>query len=122
MEKYIKIFKALSNKTRLRIFHLLIIAKKELCICEIMDSLDIAQYNVSKQMRILKIAGIVKERKEGKFVFYSIVSENDIIFKNIIKTILQMPEKFFKKDIELLKKRLSLRIKGVCVIGVKKNF
>lgn len=119
MEKFTDVFRALSDKTRLRILQILISVKKELCICEIMDSLQLAQYNVSKHIRELKIAGLVKERKEGRFVFYSIVEPKNTFHKNILQTLKAIPKN--NEDIKRLKKRLVLRINGKIVVGCLPN-
>jgi ArsR family transcriptional regulator len=118
LNEFIQVFKALSDTTRIRILHILLKAKRELCICEIMDSLNIAQYNVSKHIKELKLAGFLKERKEGRFVFYSISLSNKF-HKMIIESIKSIPKEFFEKDDILLKKRLSLRKRGKVVIGMK---
>lgn len=112
MEKFTNVFRALSDKTRLRILHLLTFSKKELCICEIMDSLKLAQYNISKHIRELKLTGLVKERKEGRFVFYSMVNPKTGFARNLIETVESIPEKNFLNDTMQLKKRLFLRKNG----------
>ena len=112
MEKFTNVFRALSDKTRLRILHLLTFSKKELCICEIMDSLKLAQYNISKHIRELKLAGLVKEKKEGRFVFYSMVNPKTGFARNLLKTVESIPEKNFLNDTTQLKKRLLLRKNG----------
>jgi len=68
MEKFIKIFKALSDETRLRIYLLLL--REELCVCEIVDILNIEQSRVSHCLRILKEAGLVNSRREGTWIIY----------------------------------------------------
>jgi ArsR family transcriptional regulator len=68
--KQSRFFKALSDETRLRIFKLL--GVREMCVCEIMVALDLTQPTASHHLRILENAGLVKDRKEGKWVFYSI--------------------------------------------------
>ena len=112
MEKFTDVFRALSDKTRLRILRLLTFRKQELCICEIMDSLKLAQYNISKHVRELKLAGLVKEKKEGRFVFYSMVNPKTGFARNLLKTIKSIPEKNFLTDAAQLKKRLLLRKNG----------
>lgn len=65
-----KVFKALSDATRLRILGLL--KDREMCVCEVMVALDLTQPTASHHLRILENVGLVKDRKEGKWVFYLI--------------------------------------------------
>ncbi len=65
-----KFFKALADEIRLRILSLLKV--REMCVCEIMVALDLTQPNASHHLGLLENAGLVKSRKEGKWVFYSI--------------------------------------------------
>ena len=71
-DSFIEIMKAMSDLTRLRIFWVLHRANTELCVCEIINSIEENQYNVSRHLKILKYAGLVKERKQGRFVYYSL--------------------------------------------------
>lgn len=119
MKKYADIFRALSDTTRLRIMRILIEAGMELCVCEIMDSLQKSQYNVSRHLKELKVAGLVNERKTGRWVFYSITKTKEEFQKLILRSIASIPEDVFFMDIERLKLRLSLREGGKCVIGLK---
>lgn len=64
-----RFFSALADETRLRILRLLMI--REMCVCEIMVALDLTQPTASHHLNLLENAGIVKCRKEGKWVFYS---------------------------------------------------
>lgn len=117
---YVYIFKALSNTIRIRIFRLLIEAKKELCICEIMSALSMTQYNVSKHIRELKISGLTKERREGRFVFYSLITPDNKLKEHIVKAIGSISEDIFAEDNKKLKKRLALRENDKPVICVGK--
>jgi len=65
-----KFFKALADTTRLRILGLL--AVREMCVCEVMVALDLTQPTASHHLRIMENVGLVKDRKEGKWVFYSL--------------------------------------------------
>jgi DNA-binding transcriptional ArsR family regulator len=65
-----KVFKALAEPIRLRILGLL--SSREMCVCEVMVALDLTQPTASHHLRILENVGLVKDRKEGKWVFYSI--------------------------------------------------
>jgi len=73
MEKFIKIFKALSDETRLRIYLLLL--KEELCVCELENILDMEQSRVSHALRFLKEAGLVNSKRDGTWIIYSVNPE-----------------------------------------------
>ena len=72
-ERAIELFHALSDETRLEIVELL--RKGERCVCELTDTLDAAQSRLSFHLRVLKDAGIVRDRKEGRWVHYELVAE-----------------------------------------------
>ncbi|HNX39666.1 MAG TPA: metalloregulator ArsR/SmtB family transcription factor [Methanothrix sp.] len=69
----IKVFRAAADATRLKILKLL--AGGELCACEIMLALNRPQSSVSHNLSLLEDAGLVKERKEGKWCRYRISDE-----------------------------------------------
>lgn len=73
-------FKLLSDKTRLRIITILL--KNELCVCDIANVLNMSQSSISHQLRVLRQFRVVKNRKEGKIVYYSLDDEH---IENIIK-------------------------------------
>ena len=119
MDDLVKIFKALADKTRLRIIFTLLAAKNELCICEIVDALKIAQYNISRHAKELRVAGLVQERKEGKFVFYSIIRPEDKVHALLLKAIEAFDQNILNEDKNRLEKRLGKRVDGKCVVGSK---
>lgn len=63
-------FKALGDPTRIRIIHFL--SARELCVCDLAALLEISQSAVSHQLRLLRNLRIVKFRREGKIVYYSL--------------------------------------------------
>lgn len=65
-----KIFKALGDKSRLRIINM--VAGKPLCVCEITQVLKLSQSTVSGHLRVLKDAGLLSDRKDGLWVEYSL--------------------------------------------------
>jgi ArsR family transcriptional regulator len=68
-----RLFRALGDETRLRIVALL--SNGELCVCHIESALDLNQSNASRQLGILKAAGVVDSRREGTWVYYAIVPQ-----------------------------------------------
>ncbi|MFH0812098.1 MAG: metalloregulator ArsR/SmtB family transcription factor [Pseudomonadota bacterium] len=73
MKRIAKIFKALSDETRLRVIKLL--QERELCVCELMQVLNMSQPRISRHLSVLKNAGFVDDRREGKWVYYSLRNE-----------------------------------------------
>jgi len=65
------IFKSLDDETRLRILSLLL-EEEELCVCYLMDVLQLPQSTVSRHLALLKKAGWLKDRREGVWIYYSI--------------------------------------------------
>lgn len=66
----LRVFKSLSDPTRLRIVRLLL--ERELCVCELMFVLQMAQSRVSHQLRLLRDAGLVVDTREGRWIVYRI--------------------------------------------------
>lgn len=64
-------FKCLADETRLKSV-LLIKQKKELCVCELMSALELSQPKVSRHLAQLKKLGLLTDRRQGQWVFYSI--------------------------------------------------
>lgn len=65
-----KVFKAFCDENRLQILEMLRSGEK--CACKLLDELRIGQSTLSHHMRILCDSGVVKGRKEGKWIYYSI--------------------------------------------------
>lgn len=68
------LFKVLGDQTRIKIIYSLI--ENEVCVCDIAETISMTQSAVSHQLRVLKQARLVKFRKEGKTVFYSLDDEH----------------------------------------------
>src|SRR5438034_1121832 len=65
-----RLFRALGDETRLRIVALL--SHGELCVCHLETALDLNQSTASRQLGILKAAGVVDSRRDGTWMYYSI--------------------------------------------------
>ena len=121
MERYIEVYKALSDKTRLRIIRLLLQAKSALCVCEFVDSLEESQYNVSRHLKVLKHAGLVSGKKEGRWVYYSFGKGKDKFIEQVLKSVQLVTDPALKKDEKELRQRIQLRERGKCLIGIQKK-
>jgi ArsR family transcriptional regulator, arsenate/arsenite/antimonite-responsive transcriptional repressor len=70
LKKQEQIFKALSDKSRIRILKML--QNRKLCVCEIRSVLGLANSTVSQHLSILKDAGLILDEKDGKWINYMI--------------------------------------------------
>lgn len=68
-----RLFHALSDPTRIEILERL--RNGERCVCELTDVLDAAQSRLSFHLKTLREAGLVSDRKEGRWVYYTLVPE-----------------------------------------------
>jgi ArsR family transcriptional regulator len=109
MQELLIIFKALSEEIRLRIIKLL--EGGELCVCDIVSALDMSQPKISFHLNALKEAGLIKDRKQGKWIHYSL---NDAdLFKRML--MVSVCEKSSGDVIAADRKRLS------CFLQSKKS-
>lgn len=69
-----ELFKVFGDTTRIKILYAL--SSSEMCVCDIAFLLNMTQSSISHQLRVLKQAKLVKYRKEGKIVFYSLDDEH----------------------------------------------
>lgn len=76
LRKQSRLLKALANETRLKMLRLLSI--REMCVCELTIALNLTQPTASHHLNILQNVGLIKDRKEGKWVFYS-VAEPEVV-------------------------------------------
>ncbi|MEW6117719.1 MAG: metalloregulator ArsR/SmtB family transcription factor [Nitrospirota bacterium] len=103
MQEMLEILKLLSDESRLRI--LMLLEKKELCVCQIMGVLNISQPLVSRNLSLLAKAGFLKDRREGKLMFYS-VKKKLPLKHNLVLSVLK---ETLKDDKVALKDAASLK-------------
>jgi ArsR family transcriptional regulator, arsenate/arsenite/antimonite-responsive transcriptional repressor len=123
MNDLLIVFKALSDETRLRILKLL--EKGELCVCDIVAALDLIQPKVSFHLGALKDAGLVRDRKEGKWIHYRF-DDSDAFRRFLILSVLErIPEDKTAPDKARLKKwflqKESNSAKACCSVAAKKG-
>ena len=69
-----ELFKVFGDSTRIRI--LFVLFESEMCVCDIAQLLNMTQSAISHQLRILKQGRLVKSRREGKSIFYSLADSH----------------------------------------------
>ncbi|MGG6312332.1 ArsR/SmtB family transcription factor [Paenibacillus macerans] len=78
-------FKLLGDKSRLTILGLL--KERELCVCNIVDILQMSQPSISQHLRKMKAGGLVSEIRRGKWTYYSLTIEDKPYVKDVLNHI-----------------------------------
>ena len=116
MLELIAIARALGDPTRVRIIAAL--RNGELCVCELVDALDISQSTLSSHLQICRQAGAVTTRKESRWIYYSLSTRYGPLIEEIFSELQTVgSNEYLRRDAKRLKKRLQMREGGRCVVG-----
>lgn len=116
------LFSALADRLRLRLACCLLTIKEGLCVCELVDALNVSQPNASRHLKLMKSAGLVEEDRDGRWVYYRLQNADHPFFKNIrccIETVCCCSD--IQEDLRRLRARLKLRRGGKCVVGFRQS-
>ncbi|HEY6555479.1 MAG TPA: metalloregulator ArsR/SmtB family transcription factor [Vicinamibacteria bacterium] len=114
-----RLLRTLGNERRLRIVNALL--RADLCVCELVDVLRRPQYEVSRDLAALRNLGLVEDRREGPWVYYSIPA--GVRADALVGGLLRLLEEFLpaeaalRFDLACLERRLALRTGDRCVVG-----
>ena len=101
-----QLFKALAETIRLRI--VILLTEGELCVCDLTELLSLPQSTVSRHMSRLKNAGLITDKRVGKWVHYNINKDTIEYLPSLIETINSFKIKEpYKADLQNLKKHLT---------------
>jgi len=120
MSTGIEILKALAEPTRLRMLRLILTSPAEPCACELADALLEPPTDVSRHVRVLKFTGLVKERREGKWVYYGpgpVAVRRKQALLSLCEEAVQPSQA--AADRKRFRARLKLRESGKCLIGIQ---
>jgi|LZCG01.1.fsa_nt_gb ArsR family transcriptional regulator len=120
MEQLAGLFRVLANEDRLRIFSLIIHSGQRLCVCEIVDATGLPQYQVSKHLRLLREAELIRGEHQGRWTYYSL-SSGERVERTARFLERAIPPDAVAKELAGLKQRLALRQNGRCVYSPKKK-
>jgi len=115
MRDFINITKAMSDRNRVRA--LMMLKGGELCVCQIIEMLKLAPSTVSKHMYVLRQAGLVDSRKQGRWMYYRLAKKDS---SKVVKDALKLAnnqlknDKQIKKDREKLNKLLKVDKEMLC--------
>ena len=117
MNDIILLGRVLSDVTRVRI--LAALRGGELCVCELVDALEISQSTLSSHLQVIRQAGLVITRKQGRWIYYTLEPAKaallETVFEHHAKTL--AADKLVLGDARRLKNRLCFREQGVCVVS-----
>ena len=109
--------KAFADTSRVRI--LMALRGQELCVCELCDALAVTQSTLSTHLQVIRNAGLVSARKEGKWMYYAIAPGA----KRLVQTLFESfsdslnADTKLRQDAKNLTRRLALRDNGSCCVG-----
>ncbi len=110
-----EIFKALSDRTRLRILKILVsLPCEEACLCELTEALQESESNVSRHLKALRQSGLLEAEKEGRWIYHRLVSSKmiEVFYQTISK--LSDEDGAFKEDLSRFKSEIKKRISERC--------
>jgi len=83
MSNAVQLFKALADETRLRILNLIV--HREICVCQIVEALRLGQSKVSRHLAHLRNAGLVNDRREGLWIYYSLAPPRGRLHEQVVE-------------------------------------
>lgn len=109
MDKPNQLFKAFADETRLRILNLL--AQRECCVCELQQVIRAPQPTISRHLAYLRRTGMVTERKQGKWVLYSLAPASNSVHEILLRCVKCCFSEidFLSRDLERARKMKPIR-------------
>jgi ArsR family transcriptional regulator len=112
----ISIARVLCDPTRVRIIAAL--RNGELCVCELVDGLEISQSSLSSHLQICRQARVLTTRKESRWIYYSLSTRCASLIERIFSELPTVrTDEQLRRDAGRIKKRLQMREAGRCVVG-----
>ena len=115
-----EVFQSLADPIRLRIVRLLAQTAEESCLCELVDSLLLPQYKLSRHLKILKQSGLLTAQKDGRWVYHRLVVGRPFL-THLYAAVSVLPDGKgeFAADLMRFRKRMRLRERGRCRVGIQ---
>jgi ArsR family transcriptional regulator len=117
MREIIAVGQAIVDPTRVRIIAAL--RRGELCVCELVDALEINQSTLSGHLQVLRQTGLVTTRKEGRWIYYSLTDQKTALIEALFSNM--QPDggtdPLLRRDSRRIERRLAIRKDGRCVLG-----
>ncbi len=117
MNDVVLLGKALSDPTRVRILYALL--QSDLCVCEMVDALEMGQSTLSSHLQTIRQAGVVETSRRHKMVSYALTAEARPLIETIIdsnRSALEADRRIARDQVRV-QERIQLRKNDVCVLG-----
>lgn len=117
MNDVVLLGKALSDATRVRILSALL--DQDLCVCEMVDALEMGQSTLSSHLQMIRQSGLVTTTRRHKMVAYELTEEAHTLLRSIFEANAEAlaSDKRLKRDKSRIRLRVGLRSNGICVLG-----
>jgi ArsR family transcriptional regulator, arsenate/arsenite/antimonite-responsive transcriptional repressor len=108
---------AIADPTRVRIIAAL--RPGALCVCELVDALEVSQSTLSSHLQVLRQTGVVSTRKEGRWIYYSLTDQKRGLVEAIFSQIQRQldVDSRLRRDSQRIAGRLAIRENGRCILG-----
>ena len=108
------VFRALGDESRARI--VMSLTGGELCVCRIIDLLGLAPSTVSKHLQILKAAGLIECRKDGRWIYYWLSGNGDGVVPELVEFVKHAlgQDELLKEDRKRLKELMKENPEQIC--------
>jgi ArsR family transcriptional regulator len=117
MRDFNSLGQAIVDPTRVRIIAAL--RRGELCVCELVDALEISQSTLSGHLQVLRQTGLVITRKDGRWIYYSLTDQKTALIEALFSHM--QPDgdadPRLRRDSRRIERRLAIRENGRCVLG-----
>jgi ArsR family transcriptional regulator len=117
MRDFTSLGQAIVDPTRVRIVTAL--RRGELCVCELVDALEISQSTLSGHLQVLRQTGLVVTRKAGRWIYYALSDRKTALIEAIFFHL--QPDSDtdprLRRDTRRIERRLAIRENGRCVLG-----
>jgi ArsR family transcriptional regulator len=109
--------KAFADPSRVRI--LMALRNHELCVCELCGALGATQSTLSTHLRVIRDAGLIAARKQGKWMYYAIAPSAKRLVQTLYKSFAGSlsADATLSRDAQKLSQRLAMRDNGSCCVG-----
>ncbi len=117
MNDIVLLGKALSDATRVRILSALL--DLELCVCEMVDALEMGQSTLSSHLQTIRQSGLVATTRRHKMVAYELTPEARRLLTGVFEANQDSlsADRRLKRDRSRIQERLAMRSEGICVLG-----